>query len=326
MVKPPSMGRGAAPVRSCLMGLALLLSASLPGAWALAAEPTRFCIAADNRGHPGFVNVAEKIKEVPGAPVQFAVFSGDQDPATVTRAQLDAVFGKAFPWYPAVGNHDVNPEHASEMAYYRQLYEKQLAGKVSPGPAGTRETTYSFDAGDVHIVILNQHWNGKTEAGSDCTADAGVVKPLRDWLRADLAASRKPWKLVVGHTPVFFRPDKDLGTARHGTNDTFLSEDWKAFWSVLEEQGVAAYICSHTHRYSHFQPPASKVWQIDVAQARGDSTWQNDAFVIVTVTPQSLQFEVYRNLKKQGHFEVTDSLSLKAAGAQLPAAAAPAGK
>lgn len=151
---------------------------------AFAAEPARFCVAGDNRGHMGFTQVAQKIKEAPGAPLQFIIFTGD----------------------------------------------------------------------------------------------------------------------------------KDLGTARGGTNDTFLNEDWKAFWAVLEEQGVAAYICSHTHRYSRFRPPGSKVWQIDVAQARGDASWQNDAFVIVTAAAQSLEFQTYRNLKEKGKFEVTDGLSLKAAG------------
>lgn len=316
MHRPKSSPRKSAGVQYLLAGLALLLSASLPSARAFAAEPTRFCVAGDNRGHMGFTQVAQKIKGAPGAPPQFIIFTGDQDPNAVTRAQLDAVFGKAFPWYPVVGNHELDAEHGADMEYLRQFYDKQLAGKVNPGPAGTRETTYSFDAGDVHIVILNQYWNGKTQSGSDGAAEAGVVAPLRDWLKADLAASRKPWKLVFAHVPVFFRPDKDLGTARGGTNDTFLNEDWKAFWAVLEEQGVSAYLCSHTHRYSRFRPVGSKVWQIDVAQARGDASWQNDAFVIVTATAQALEFQTYRNLKEKGKFEVTDSLSLKAAGAR----------
>ncbi|MCX5684414.1 MAG: hypothetical protein NT049_12110, partial [Planctomycetota bacterium] len=105
---------------------------------------------------------------------------------------------------------------------------------------------------------------------------------------------------------------KDLKTTRGGTNETFLNEDAKAFRNVLEAEGVAVYICSHTHRYSQFQPAGSKVWQIDVAQARGDQSWQNDAFVIVTADEKSLKIETYRNFKEKGVFTVTDSLTLGA--------------
>ena len=63
------------------------------------------------------------------------------------------------------------------------------------------------------------------------------------------------------------------------------------------------------------QAAGSKVWQIDVAQARGDQSWQNDAFVIVTADEKSLKFETYRNLKEKGAFTVTDTLALGAKAA-----------
>jgi len=271
----------------------------------------------------GFVKIAETIAAVRPGPPQFIITVGDQDPAAVTRAQLDAVFGKSFPWYPVVGNHEVAAKGTDELKYLRDYYDNELKSRVNAGPAGTRETTYSFEAGEVHIAVLNQYWNGKTEANSDRSGIGEVAAPLREWLKADLKASTKPWKLVVGHCPAFPQPDKDWDTSRHAaTASPVLEEAWKAFWTVLEDQGVAAYVCAHTHRYSRYQPQGSKVWQIDVAQARGDKSWKYDAFVIVSADAQALKFETYRNLKKGGRFEVSDALLLMAPGARPSDAAA----
>ncbi len=77
-----------------------------------------------------------------------------------------------------------------------------------------------------------------------------------------------------------------------------------AFWSLLEEKGATAYVCGHTHRFSHYQPPGSDVWQIDAAQARG--TGIHDTFVIVTAGAESIQFDVYRSLVG-GQFSLTDT-------------------
>ena len=237
------------------------------------------------------------------------------DPLPTTQAQLESVLGKAFPWYPVVGNHETTVKTSGlgvdDMTYLRDFYDKQLKGKVNPGPEGTRETTYSFDAGEMHIAIINQYWNGKTKPGSDRKGAGDIVAPLTNWVKADLAGSRKPWKLVVGHEPAFPQPDRDWSVERHGEDALTLDPKARdAFWAVLEEQGVAAYICAHTHRYSRYQPPGSKVWQIDTAQARATSDWKYDAFVIVTADEKSLEFNTYRNLKEAGKFEVTDVLKL----------------
>jgi len=305
----------------CLPLLGLLLA--LPPTFVGAAEPLRFSITADNRGSPGFVGVLQKIAGLPGGAGQFMISPGDEDPVAVTRAQLDAVFGKAFPWYPVVGNHEIPVKDVDNMKALREYYDQHMQSKVNPGPPGTYQTTYSFDAGEVHIAVINQYWNGETAAGSDATALAGLVKPLRRWLERDLQNSRKPWKLVVGHEPLFPQPDKDLGTARHETGalQTLSPDASKDFWSILEQNGVAAFLCAHTHGYNRYQPEGSKVWQIDAGMARGGKDWKYDTFIIATADEKALKFETYRNLKEQGKFAVTDSLTLTAPPAPTPPAA-----
>jgi len=320
----PSRGRpGRRPVERGIarrhgLALGLLLFVGLWSTWAVAGEPLRFGITADNKGHTGFVGIAQRMAEIPGGRIQFLVSAGDQNPAAMTRSQLDAVFGKSLPWYPVVGNHEASTTATDEMKYLREHYDTHLRGKVNAGPEGTPETTYSFDAGDVHLAIINEYWDGKPKPGHDAVGSGDVVPALTAWLRKDLAASRKPWKIVVGHEPAFPQPDQDWESGRHTTSSLNADPKYRdAFWKVLEDAHLAAYVCGHTHRYSRYQPEKSSVWQIDVAQARGSSSsWKYDAFVIVTADRASLTFDVYRNLKKKGRFEVTDSLMLRADAAQ----------
>jgi hypothetical protein len=298
---------------NCVRGrtIAPIVAGCLPilvaAAAALAAEPVRFSIVGDTRGLPGCVDVLRKLK-VAGGPGAFLLTPGDTDPADTTRAQLDRVFGPDLAWYPQVGNHETHSK--SSMAYLRDYFDKRLKGKVNRGPAGTEQTTYSFDAGALHIVVVNDYWTGANAPGSDAGKEE-LTPALCQWLQADLAASRKPWKLVMGHEPAFPRPDANWGTARHV--DDSLDRNPRSrddFWKVLEGEGVAAYICGHTHRYSRYLPPGSRVWQIDAAQARGNQDWKYDTFVMATGDDSTLTFRVYRNLKIKGEFTSTDSLKL----------------
>jgi hypothetical protein len=303
-----------------------------PSATAWAAEPVRFSITCDNRDFPGFADVLQQMKKAPGAPGQFMISPGDVNPPEDTRATLSKVFGETFPWYPAVGNHEIGhssvttsknapqPKAAkgskqggrapdASMKYLREYFDKNLKGKVNPGPKGTQETTYSFDAGPVHVAVINLYWNGQPDPGSDAKGKGEPVPALWEWMKSDLAASQKPWKLVVGHVPAFPQPDRNWSTARHA-DEAWDATKCDAFWKVLEDAGVAAYICGHTHRYSRYRPEGSKVWQIDSAQARGGTEWKYDAFVIVTADDKSLKFDVYRNLDEKSKFAVTDSLTI----------------
>ena len=266
----------------------------------------KFAVAGDNRNSSNFVKIEEQIKQTaPSA--QFLLSPGDVDPPKRTRAEIDKVFGKNFPWYVAVGNHDLG-----HLPYLRDYFDKRLAQTVKPGPAGTCETTYSFDAGEVHIAVINVYWSGSAAPGSDANRDATVSAPLRKWLAADLDASQKTWKLVVAHPPAYPQPDQDWHDSRHvGEGLDKHPAERDAFWSTLKQHGATAYICGHTHRYSKYAPEGSQVWQIDTGAARGDNdTWKYDTFIIVTANEDQIEFDAYRNLTERGKFKITDILAL----------------
>ena len=253
------------------------------------ATEVKFSATADSRGAAGFSLALDAINSVAGGPGEFHITPGDIDPPATTRADLDAAFGAGFPWYPNVGNHET--ETPDDMVYLRQYYWDNLDGNVNPGPASTVETTYSFDAGPVHIAVINEYWDGS----SDVALYGDVIPELLAWLQADLAASDKPWKLVFGHEPAYPWPDEDHGTSRHvGDSLDAYPANRDAFWQMLEDEGAVAYVCGHTHRFSHIQPNGGSVWQIDCAQARGASIL--DTFVIFTADETQIKFDVYRSL------------------------------
>ncbi|MFI5379434.1 MAG: metallophosphoesterase family protein [Tepidisphaerales bacterium] len=277
--------------------------------FARADEPTRFLIFADTRDKVGYDKVYEIVNRKVGSSVSFIVAPGDMTPLPKTRGVIDRVFGQGMPWYPVIGNHETAEKPS--MQYLHDFYRKQLKGRVNPGPAGTEETTYSFDAGPIHFTAINVYWNGKTAPGSETKTDGDVVPPLREWIKADLQKSDKPWKLVVGHEPAYPAHDRDWLDGRHeGSSLNEHKENRDAFWKMLGEQNATAYICGHTHRYSRTQPEGGRVWQIDSAQLRGDDSWKFDTFIVVTADDRSIKFETYRNLKQRGRFEVTDMLTL----------------
>jgi len=283
-------------------GLLLLAGWSAP-VWG---REVRFSVTCDNRTSTGFSDVLSEINLRSGGPGEFMISPGDIDRCADTRARLDAGFGVDFLWYPVVGNHELpgagSETYSGENMEYLRGYDY---GTVNPGPSGCVETTYSFDAGPIHIACINEYWDGGTAPGSDVGTDGNVVQELRQWLATDLAATDRKWKLVFGHEPAYPQPDEDWLDVRHEYDSlNKYPTDRDAFWSLLEQHDVVAYVCGHTHRFSHYRPPGSDVWQIDAAQARGIGKY--DAFVIVTADDDQIQFETYRSLET-AQFFMTDS-------------------
>jgi 3',5'-cyclic AMP phosphodiesterase CpdA len=188
---------------------------------------------------------------------------GDLDvrPPSAVRDMINQTIGEDYPWYPVLGNHD--PESPSSMHYLRE-YSTTLPNVVNRGPQGCEETTFSFDYGDAHFVVLNQYFDGEKDWG----LEGEVVPELLEWLEADLEATAKSRIFVFGHEPLIAIPDMDNGRLRHQGDS--LDEDPEnafAFHQLMLKYGVDAYVCGHTHNTSYAK--INGLWQLDPGHARG---------------------------------------------------------
>jgi len=178
----------------------------------------------------------------------FMVLVGDLDPSQATDNLVKKVFGEDYPWYFVVGNHDIEVD--SNIQFFRNLNkgDRSLPRLVRKGPPGSEETTYSFDWNDVHLVVLNVYFDGKTDTG----ADGNIVPELLEWLERDLQQNKKKSIFVFGHEPIIPVLDLDNGTQRHlGNSLDQYADNSLEFQKLLLKYGVTAYISGHTHCISY---------------------------------------------------------------------------
>lgn len=265
----------------------------------------RFFTPPDHAGPNYFAGVCEAIRDVgPGA---FMASPGDVEPPDRFRKTLDDILGKDYPWYPVVGNHELDkPEY---MAYLRKYNTggRALPNIVRGGPPGAVETCYSFDYGNAHFVAINQYYDGK----SDAIGDGDICDALLQWLADDLAENKKPLVFVLGHEPTVVMPDIGNGRVRHvgGSLDKYPEHNHR-FWSLLRKHNTLAYFCGHTHNTSVSK--INGVWQIDCGHARGiGDPGAASTFIKMIVEATSVRCEVYRRNDTTGKYHRTYSENLR---------------
>ena len=128
-----------------------------------------------------------------------------------------------------------------------------------------RQLSYSFDAGAVHIAVINTD-----PVGRDSSAPV-------TWLRDDFAAAKARGAkhfFVFGHKPAFvYNPANKV--VKEGRDELMQNPD--ALWDVVEAFG-ATYFCGHQHVYHASQPrlaSGGKAWQVIVGSGGSPLSFRN---------------------------------------------------
>jgi acid phosphatase type 7 len=154
---------------------------------------------------------------------RLVLHNGDLTEDPEDEKAWDAFFDKPQKWLrriplmPVTGNHDEVDGKAERFTSHFNLPDN---GNKSSLPG----TTYSFDYGPVHFVVLNTESN---------------IKEQTEWLRRDLAASKQPWTIVAMHRGVY------------GGNEYKKVQDWVP---ILDEFKVDLVLQGHNHEYSRSYP------------------------------------------------------------------------
>jgi acid phosphatase type 7 len=139
------------------------------------------------------------------------------------------------PFFPASGNHDYL---TADAAPFRQAFALPENG----GPAG-RERWYSFDWGDVHVVVLDSE---------------RLVPAQAEWLDADLSRTRAAWVIALFHRTPF-------SSGEHGPDLPAR----RVFVPILTRHRVSLVVAGHEHHYERFHPKDGVTYLITGGGGRG---------------------------------------------------------
>jgi hypothetical protein len=275
-----------------------------------------FTVTADSRGNRAeFQHVLSEITDKVGGEGVFHISPGDIDPPADNYNDLVNEFGDDVVWYPVMGNHEIDdPPDNPDVVWIRDEYNYGHNTAREPlkdytnqnGPAGSVETTYSWDYRNAHFIALNEYWDGGTAPGSDMATKGDVVDQLFDWLVDDLTNNTKPVIFVFGHEPAY-PENRHIGDSLDGH-----PANRDRFWKLLNDMEVAVYFCGHTHTYYRKQVGSfdwdAFTWQVDVGNAgneHGGNSYQTFVNVIVSDNGE-VQFETWQGTEGSD-FKVTDS-------------------
>ncbi len=228
------------------------------------ARPSKF-------GNAGITELTKDFNQlIPQSPtgkVDAIFMIGDMDKIPQTQQAYSASNVNNIPIFYVVGNHEVDTSGDVEA-----IKAMTLKLPVNRGPTGTEKTTYSVDVGGIHVVNMNEYWDGKT---NDAYGNGYVPDALYNWMSTDLSGTTK-YKIVVGHEPLY--PKKrhggdslDANTAnRDKLQNLFVSKDVKVF------------IGAHTH-YATVNTVGG-VYHVDAGVSGQKTEDGEDPFASITYT------------------------------------------
>jgi 3',5'-cyclic AMP phosphodiesterase CpdA len=157
-------------------------------------------------------------------PVDLVVLGGDNIYPSGDMALIEATFRRPYaellaarvPFHAVLGNHDIRTANGNPQVAY--------------APFGMRGRYYNLRRGPVEFFMLD------TNVNVDWTRQLS-------WLRTVLAQSSAPWKIVVGHHPIY-------SSGLYGNDPDLRAR----LTPIMRRYGVQLYINGHEHNYERSRP------------------------------------------------------------------------
>lgn len=146
------------------------------------------------------------------------------------------------PVWSVIGNHESNKpgtrENSSDSVYqtgpYYEMFSFPVDG-VAGGVASGTEAYYSFDYGNVHVIVLDSYFSVDRREGF---RDRMIA-----WLKSDLANNTAKWTIAAWHHSPYSKGSHD---ADHGSIETHMRS---VIVPILEAHGVDLVLTGHSHAY-----------------------------------------------------------------------------
>ncbi|OAU34372.1 metallophosphoesterase, partial [Lacticaseibacillus rhamnosus] len=186
----------------------------------------------DDTGLDDFSTVLSSIEKAKPTS-DFAIHVGDfnDDQSVFSEADKTAEMFNQHPAFDSLdmihvlGNHEYMGDDGSKSA-------EMLGVPNTNGPAANKLGTYSVDYGNMHIAVIGWTDNEQT------------MKAERTWLKQDMQATKKTWKIVLTHQPVYNKNPADA--------QSLMFHDMLA--PVCDELGIDLVFNGHDHSYGRTYP------------------------------------------------------------------------
>lgn len=211
-------------------------------------------------------------------PVDFVILGGDNIYPDGNLAEVEAKFTKPYrgllqagvPFHAVLGNHDIRTGNGDPQVAYK--------------PFGMKGRWYTVRQGPVEFFMLdtnvNAPWNSQLP-----------------WLKNALAASSAPWKVVVGHHPIY-------SAGLYGDDPNAIAR----LTPLFAKYGVQLYINGHEHDYERTKSINGTTYLITggggaairpiLANERSIKVASTYSFVELSATATSLRIDAWTNTGK----------------------------
>ncbi len=207
------------------------------------------------------------------------------------------------PLWPVAGNHEyanyINRQIDHNISYF-DFFDPPTNGEAGGVPSNS-EAYYSFDYGNIHFIALDSYI---IEDNVYRLYDT-LGGPQAQWLKQDLAATNKKWKIAYFHHPPYTMGEHNSDT------ELELIKIRENIVRILERSGVDLVLSGHSHSYErsklmkdHFGNEASFDPALhNLSQSSGKYDGATNSCVYTKDSPVSSGGTVYAVVGSSGNLE-----------------------